>query len=59
MTREHIKVYCSRSDKKFILSQSNLNKVKKKDSCMINKNNILYLPKKVVYYLVNKTSDKR
>ena len=34
VTREHIKVYCSRSDKKFILCQSNLNKVKKKVSCM-------------------------
>ena len=46
VTIEHIKVYCSRSDKN-ILCQSNLNKVKnKKVSCMINKKNILYLPKK-------------
>ena len=30
VTREHIKVYCSRSDEEFILCQSNLNNVKKK-----------------------------
>ena len=58
VTREHITVCCSRSDKKNILCQSNLNKVKKRFLVWLIKN-ILYLPKKGVYYKVDKTSDKR
>ena len=56
--QENILKYTTAGVIKKLFCQSNLNKVKKKVSCMINKKHTLSA-KKGVYYKVDKTSDKR